>query len=144
MLEITRTLINEYPLPHILWAEAFNTACYIVNRVNIRPHQNKTHYELWKGHKLNVSYFKAFGSKCFILDESQKLAKFDLKAIEGIFVGYSDTTKAFRVYIPQHRIVIESVHVKFNENANKLTEKSKDFIGIEDQPYLFLKNNPKL
>lgn len=73
-----------------------------------------------------MSYFRTFCSKYFVLDESQKVAKFDPKAIEGIFIGYPDTSKAFRVYIPQHRIVIEYVHVKFDENANKLAEKGKD------------------
>ena len=36
-------------LPRNFWAEAVNTACYILNRVLIRPITAKTPYELFKG-----------------------------------------------------------------------------------------------
>jgi hypothetical protein len=41
------------------------------------------------------------------------------------------TSKVYRIYIPSSRIVIESVHVKFNENANIETEKDIDITGVE-------------
>ena len=50
-----------------LWGEAINSACHTVNRVYFRPGTKKTSYELWKGRKPNVKYFKIFGSTCFIL-----------------------------------------------------------------------------
>ena len=44
--ELARSMLNEYSSPKFLWAEAVNTACKIINRVNIRPFLNKTPYEL--------------------------------------------------------------------------------------------------
>ena len=117
--EVARTMLNEYALPKYLWAEAVNTACYVVNRVSMRPILKKTPYELWKGRTPNISHFKVFGSKCFVLNETPKVTKFDSKTIEGIFVGYANASKAYRIYVPNHCIVIESINVKFDERTNE-------------------------
>ncbi|KAM6587307.1 hypothetical protein CsatA_009912 [Cannabis sativa] len=61
--EMARSMLNEISLPKYFWAEAVNTSCYILNRVFIRPNMNKTPYELWKGRKPNIGYFKVFGCK---------------------------------------------------------------------------------
>ena len=61
---MAKTLICENDLPKSLWAEAIKTANYVLNRCLIRPILKKTPYELFKGKKPNVSYFKAFRSKC--------------------------------------------------------------------------------
>ena len=75
--EFARSILNEYDLPKYFWAEAVNTACYILNRVLIRSSLNKTPYELWHNKIPNVGYFKVFGCKCFILNNNEKLGKFD-------------------------------------------------------------------
>ena len=131
--EMARSMINESNIPKYLWAEAVNTACYIINRVSIRPITKKTPYELWKNRKPNIAYFRVFGVKCFVLDESPKVTKFDAKSQEGIFVGYSKSSKAYRVFLPNQKIVIESVHVKFNETTNLVVEKGIEIVG-EEQP----------
>jgi transposase InsO family protein len=56
--ELARTMLNESKLPTSLWAEVVNTACYVINRVNLRPILLKTPYELWMGRKPNISYFR--------------------------------------------------------------------------------------
>ena len=122
-------MLHEFSLPKHLWAEAVNTACYVINRVSIRPILKKTPYELWMGYKPTISHFRVFGSKCFVLDESPKITKFDSKSIEGIFVGYSLTSKAYRIYIAMHNVVIESIHVKFNESTNEVAEKGIETAG---------------
>ena len=63
-------------------------ACYILNRVLLRSVLKKTPYELWKNKKPNVSYFKVFGCKCFIVNTKDNLEIFDLKSNVGIFLGY--------------------------------------------------------
>jgi hypothetical protein len=71
-------------------ADAFSIACYVINRVLIRPILKKTPYEIFKGRKPNISHFHVFGSKCFVLNNGKdNLGKFDAKANEGIFLGYS-------------------------------------------------------
>ncbi|KAJ1700593.1 hypothetical protein LUZ63_000372 [Rhynchospora breviuscula] len=126
-------MLHEFAVPKFLWTEAVNTACHVVNRACIRSKLKKTLFELWVGRTPNISYFRVFGSKCFVLDESPKVTKFDAKSLTGIFVGYSNTSKAYRVYLPTSRVVIESINVKFNENANEKTEEGNSIVGIQDR-----------
>jgi len=48
--------------------------------------------------KPNISYLSPFGIQCFILNNTENLEKLDSKSDEGIFLGYSKTSKAYRVY----------------------------------------------
>ncbi|KAH9770099.1 Integrase catalytic domain-containing protein [Citrus sinensis] len=121
--EMARTMLNENALPKYFWAEAVNTACYVLNRVLIRPHLNKTPYELWKDRKPNIGYFKVFGYKCFILNTKDNLGKFDPKSNVGIFLGYSNSSKAYRVYNKRTLVVEESMHVTFDESNPFSAEK---------------------
>ena len=66
--------------------------------------------------KPNVSYFKVFGCKCFVLNTKDNLGKFDAKAYEAIFVGYSNTSKAYRIFNRLSLTIEESIHVKFEES----------------------------
>jgi len=60
-------MIHSKNLAQHFWGEAVNTVCHIINRIYLRPETNKTPYEIWRGKKPTVKYFKTFGSKCYIL-----------------------------------------------------------------------------
>ena len=94
-----------------LWGETLNTACHIVNRVYFKPGTKKTPYELWKGRKPNVKYFRIFGSTYFILKDKENVWKFDTSSGEGIFLGYSSSSKAYRVFNTRTRKVMETMNV---------------------------------
>ncbi|GJT17702.1 ribonuclease H-like domain-containing protein [Tanacetum coccineum] len=97
--------------------EAVNTACYVQNRLLvIKPH-NKTPYELFLGRKHAVSFMRPFGYPVTILNTIDHLGKFDGKADEFFFVGYSTNSKAFRVFNSRTRIVEENLHVQFSDNT---------------------------
>ncbi|CAN1825758.1 Retrovirus-related Pol polyprotein from transposon TNT 1-94 [Linum perenne] len=117
LVEIARTLLHDFGLPKIFWGEAVNTACYITNRALVRSRLKKTPYEIWKGRKPNIGYFRPFGCKCFILNTKDQLGKFDAKSDEGIFLGYSDLSKAYRVYNKRTFKVEESINVIFDESV---------------------------
>ena len=91
-------MINEYGLSQYLWAEAVNTSCYIANRIYFCKITFKTSFEIYYLRKPDVSYFKIFGCKCFVLNTKDNLGKFDTKSYEAIFVGYSNTSNAYRVF----------------------------------------------
>ncbi|WJZ90882.1 hypothetical protein VitviT2T_009997 [Vitis vinifera] len=131
--EMARTMLNENNLPKYFWAEAVNTSCYVLNRILLRPILKKTPYELWKNKKPNISYFKVFGCKCFILNTKDNLGKFDAKSDVGIFLGYSTSSKAFRVFNKRTMVVEESIHVIFDESNNYLQERESvdDELGLE-------------
>jgi hypothetical protein len=58
----------------------------------------KTPYELLSGRKTNIAYFWVFGCKYYILKKDIRLTKFEKKCDEGFLLGYSTTSKAYRVW----------------------------------------------
>ncbi|GJX68000.1 ribonuclease H-like domain-containing protein [Tanacetum coccineum] len=120
LIEAARTMLADSKLPTTFWAEAVNTACYVQNRVLvIKPH-NKTPYELFLGRKPALSFMRPFGCPVTILNTIDHLGKFDGKADEGFFVGYSTNSKAFRVFNSRTRIVEENLHVQFSKNTSNI------------------------
>ena len=114
--ELARTMLNESNIPKYFWADAVNTACYIINRVLIRPILKKTPYELYKGRKPNIAHLRVFGCKCFVLNNGkEKLGKFDAKADDALFLGYSLHSKAYRIFNKRLAIIEESIHVVFDK-----------------------------
>ncbi|KAK1610929.1 hypothetical protein QYE76_034602 [Lolium multiflorum] len=84
----------------------------------------KTPYEILTSNKPNVSYFKVFGCKCYILVKDTRLSKFDSRAQEGIFVGYATDSHAYRVFNKSSGCVVESCDVTFDEDDRSLEERS--------------------
>ena len=61
-----------------------------------------------------------FGSKCYILNDQENLGKFDAKSDEGIFLGYSTTSRAYRVFNKRTKTVMESINVKIDDALTKV------------------------
>jgi transposase InsO family protein len=79
LLDMARTMLDEYKTLDRFWAEAMNTACYAINHLYLQRILKKTSYELLIGKKPNVSYFRVFGSKCFILVKRGRKSKLLLR-----------------------------------------------------------------
>ena len=110
-------MLHNNKLPKFFWGEAVNTACHTLNRVYFKLDSKKTPYELWKGKKPVVKYFKIFGSDCYILRDRKNLEKFDAKSDKGYFLGYSSTSRAYRVYNLRTKTVMESSNVVINDEV---------------------------
>src|ERR1044072_7966291 len=124
-------MLHAKNLPYYFWAKAMNTTCYILNRVTIRSGTNFTLFEIWKGRKPTVKYFHVFGSKCYILADREKIRKMDPKSEEGIFLGYSATSRAYRVYKIRSKVMMESINVVVDdmpEENERIIEKDDDQI----------------
>ncbi|GKB88939.1 putative ribonuclease H-like domain-containing protein [Tanacetum coccineum] len=117
LIEAARTMLADSKLPTTFWAEVVNTACYVQNRVLVTKPHNKTPYELFLGRKPALGFMRPFGCPVTILNTIDHLGKFDGKADEGFFVGYSINSKAFRVFNSRTRIVKENLHVQFSEDT---------------------------
>ena len=76
-------------------------------------------------------YFKVFGCKCFILNTKDNLRKVDSKSDVGFFLGYSNSSKAYRVYNKRTLVVEESMYVTFDESNPFSAEK----VVINDDTY---------
>ena len=136
---MARAMLYNKDVARNLWGEAINIACHTVNRVYFKLGTKKTPYELWKGRKPNVKYFRIFGSTCFILKDRENVEKFDSRSDEGIFLGYSSTSKAYRVYNKRTMKVMETVNVVINESSDSNSEK-----GIEELTKEILPPEPRV
>jgi hypothetical protein len=85
LINMARTMLGEYKTPGRFWSEAVNTAFHAINWLYLHHHLKKTSYKLLSGDKPNVSYFRVFGSKCYILVKKGRHSKFSPKAVEGFF-----------------------------------------------------------
>jgi hypothetical protein len=115
LIDMVRTMLGEFKTPERFWSEAVNTACHAINRVYLHRLLEKTSYELLTGNKPNVSYFRVFGSKCYILVKKGRNSKFAPKAVEGFLLGYDSNTKAYRVFNKSSGLVKVSSDVVFDE-----------------------------
>ncbi|CAL1370846.1 unnamed protein product [Linum trigynum] len=113
-------MLLDFDCPKFLWAEAVNTAWYVLNRTTIRKIINKTPYEILKGKIPKLSYFHPFGTKCYILNTKDQIGKFDAKSEIGIFLGYSSKGQAYRVFNKKSRKVEESIQIKFDSSHPSL------------------------
>nr|GEU39164.1 retrovirus-related Pol polyprotein from transposon TNT 1-94 [Tanacetum cinerariifolium] len=113
--EMSRTMLNEQSLPQKFWCNAVHTSTYILNQILIRVILGKTPYELLRGRKPTLDYFRVFGSKCFILNTQYYFIKFDQKSYECVFLGYSQNSKAYIILNKHTRKVEESLNVTFDE-----------------------------
>ncbi|CAH9079864.1 unnamed protein product [Cuscuta europaea] len=128
--DMTRTMLISSGLARNFWAEALNTACYIINRAMIRPLLGKTPYELLKGRKPNISHLRTFGCKCFV-HNNDNIGKFDARSDEAIFLGYSTHSKAYKVLNKRTQCVEESIHIIFDEALSlKPRQDDEGDIGI--------------
>nr|GEY34927.1 hypothetical protein [Tanacetum cinerariifolium] len=98
LIEAARTVLADLLLPIPYWAEAVNTACYVQNRVLVTKPQNKTPYELLLGRTRSIGFMRPFGCPMTIFNTLDPLGKFDGKVNEGFLVGYSVSSKSFKLF----------------------------------------------
>ncbi|GKE22367.1 retrovirus-related pol polyprotein from transposon TNT 1-94, partial [Tanacetum coccineum] len=128
LIKATRTMLAGSKLPTTIWSEAVNTACYVQNRVLVVKPYNKTPYELFNGRTPTLSFMRPFRYPVTILNTIDHLGKFDGKADEGFFIGYSVNSKAFKVFKSRTRIVEENLHIKFSESTPNVVGSGPDWL----------------
>lgn len=99
IVEGARTNLQAAKLPKKLWAEAVHYMKYTLNHTSPLSHVNKTPAELWNNcTSVDYSKLHAFGSEVFVHIPKQKRRKFDNKSRKGVFVGYDEEVKGYRIY----------------------------------------------
>jgi hypothetical protein len=141
LLDMARTILDEYKTPDRFWVEAINTAYYSINQLYVHRILKKTSYELLTGKKPNVSYFRIFGSKCFILIKRGRKSKFAPKAIEGFLLGYDSNIRAYRVFKKSTGLVEVSCDIVFDEtNGSQVEQVDLDELDDEEALCVALRN----
>ncbi|KAJ0588783.1 putative RNA-directed DNA polymerase [Helianthus annuus] len=113
-------------MPSHFWAEAIANACFTQNRTLINKRLNKTPYNIINNRIPSVKFLHTFGCRCFVFNDFESLEKFDKKAENGIFLGYSMSSKAYRIFILNTRIIRESLYVSFDDSSE--TEVSHEYM----------------
>jgi hypothetical protein len=108
-------MIHDQSLHMTLWAEACMTTIYVQNR---SPHQilkNITPEEAFTKVKLEIGHFRIFGCPVYLHVPKEKRSKLEPSGIKGIFVGYSESSKSYQIYIPGQRQIEVRRDVTFEE-----------------------------
>jgi len=142
---MVRCMLWEKKLTNNYWAEVVSTTVYVLNRSPTSSLQDKIPQEAWDGNKVNVSHFRIFGSIDFshVLEKLRK--KLDDRSEKCIFVGYSEQSKAYRLYNPISKKFIISRDVKFFENKSwfdHVDETSNQIFYPPQSPRLQVQEQP--
>nr|GEZ45780.1 hypothetical protein [Tanacetum cinerariifolium] len=142
LIEAARTMLADSLLPIPFWAEAVNTANYVQNRVLVTKPQNKTPYELLLGRTPSIGFIRPVGCLVTILNTLDPLGKFDGKADEGFFVGYSEPEfEVEKLESEVHVSLSSSAQTKKHDDKTKKEAKGKSFpdylnmLALEDITY---------
>jgi hypothetical protein len=128
-------MLDEYKTSDHFWAEAINISCHAVNWLYLQRLLKKTPYELLTGNKSNVSYFRIFGSKCYVLLRSNKSSMFAPKAYEGFMLGYDSNSRAYHVFNKDSGCVEITCDVVFDEtNSSQVEQYDFDDVDGEETP----------
>ena len=133
LVEMARCLLIQSGLSPSFWGEAINTANYIRNRCPSSSLDGHTAFEKWTGKIPDVSYFREFGCKIYTLNRNPNKNKFEPQSKKGIFLGYSEQSKAYRVWITEERRVDITRDVKFIEGSSNFPYQNyEDFLYKEN------------
>jgi hypothetical protein len=132
LIEMSRTMLDEYKTSNRFWTEAINTACHTTNRIYLHKLLKKTSYELLTDNKHNVSYFQVFRSKCYILQKRSKSSKFAPKTYEGVLLGCDLNSHAYRVFNVTTSCIETACDAMFDETNNS-QKKQVDLDLIDDE-----------
>jgi hypothetical protein len=131
-----RAMIHDQGLPLFLWAEASTVAIYLQNR---SPHTvlgKRTPEETFSSTRPDVSHLRIWGSVCYCHVPLEKTTKLDPTTVKGILVGYSEVSKAYRIYVPTRRKVIVYRDVQFEEERSTRVQEQEaqsQKIGSQEQ-----------
>lgn len=115
LVEMARCMLLQFGVPNSLWAEAISTAAYIRNRCPTKILKNSTPIEASTG-KPYVGFMRIFGSKVIALEKKRSRGKFEPKGKEYTLVGYSQESKAYRLWIQGTKTILKRRDVRFIED----------------------------
>lgn len=113
IIKAARAMMYDQDMPKFLWAEACSTTIYVQNRTPHRALSKITLEEAFTGKTPEVSHFRIFGSLTYCRIPKEKRKKLDQTAEKGYLVGYSENTKAYKIYLPRSKKVVVRRDVKF-------------------------------
>ncbi|KAF5797362.1 putative RNA-directed DNA polymerase [Helianthus annuus] len=135
--ERARSMRLNAGMPKTFWADAVNTAAYLINRSPSVPLDFKLPEEMWQGNEVSLEHLRVFGCSAYDLLEVGDRDKLDSKSKKCTFIGYGSEEMGYRLWDNEGRKVIRSKNVVFNENElykdrnTKGPEVQKEYVEFE-------------
>ncbi|GJX56373.1 retrovirus-related pol polyprotein from transposon TNT 1-94 [Tanacetum coccineum] len=108
-------------LPLFFWPEAIAPTCYTQNRSLIIPRHEKTLYHTINERKTNLKFLHIFGCTCYLVRDGENVDKIREKGDPCTFVGYATQSNGYWVYNKRTRLIVESIHINFDELKEVMT-----------------------
>ena len=96
-MEVARAMLHDQDIPMHLWEEASRTAMYLQNRTPHKLLKKKTLEEVFSSKKLEVIHLRIFSYPVYIHISKEKRTMLDPSRKKGVFVKYSENSKAYRI-----------------------------------------------
>ena len=116
-MDAAKEMLNNQDIPMHLWVEAARTTVYVQNRTPHRVLDNKTPKEAFSGKKPKGSHLRIFGCPVYIHIPKEKRTELNPSRRKGIFIGYSDTSKEYRIYFLGFKKIDIGRDVTFDEDS---------------------------
>jgi transposase InsO family protein len=133
IMESVRSMLFDKKLEKSFWAEAANSAVYLLNRSGKSPQKNVSPFELWFGKRPNLELILhggQFGMTVWSYIPKEKRKKLDAKSERGIFMGYSEMTKGYRIYLPEKRKIKMAREIIF-EKEEIMVEPKETYVYLD-------------
>jgi transposase InsO family protein len=141
LIEKTRCLLKDAHMPEEFWGEAILTANFIRNHTQTKICGDFVPMELWSGRKPSVKYFRIFGCLAYAtLPRPNWKGKFSPRALKGVFVGYDEGRKAYRIWSEEQQKILHSRDVRFVEQENGFMSHNEgsNQLNITDEGYVLI------
>ncbi|GJU15735.1 retrovirus-related pol polyprotein from transposon TNT 1-94 [Tanacetum coccineum] len=139
LVEAARTMLSASKLPLSFWAEAVATASYTQNRSIIIATHGKTAYHLINDRKPSIKHLQILGCICYITRDGENLDKMKEKGDPCVMLGYSTQSKGYRVYNKRTCLIVESIHIKFDEIKEMMSDHNISDLAPQRQE-MYVKN----
>jgi len=111
-----RAMLHNRDLPMNLWEEYSRTTVYVQNHTPHRVLKIKTPKEVFFGKKPKVSHLRIFSCPMYIHIPKENRTKLEPSKKKGIFVGYSEILKAYKIYFLGFKKIVISRDVTFQKS----------------------------
>lgn len=133
IVESARSMIHGAGVSTKLWAEAVNTAVYILNRTPSSQTPNSTPFEMWTNKKPDLSHLKVFGSEAYMHVPNQKRTKLEAKSVKMILIGYEKNSTNYRLFNEQTQQVTVSRNVLFKERTEETLQQMDETAVVNEE-----------
>ncbi|GJU43859.1 retrovirus-related pol polyprotein from transposon TNT 1-94 [Tanacetum coccineum] len=132
-IEFSNKTLHASKLPLSFGLKQLHIRCYTQNRSIIISTHGKTTYHIINDRKPSIKHLHIFGCICYITRDGENLDKMKEKGDPCVMVGYSTQSKGYHVYNKRTRLIVESIHIKFDEIKEMMSDHNSSDLAPQRQ-----------